>query len=158
MGTGNPRLRARARTAGIVAAALAALPALVIVAAPVVIRGARFGWVVERMLPAMRGHVQVGGGRWTWGAVLQIVRGRAGFLQLDDVRVVDPEGTEVLRAGRIAASLQLRRESPRLVVRDLRIERARWVFADMRRGGGVGFLVALAPAAPARPGRGGGPS
>jgi hypothetical protein len=111
--------------------------------APWLIRGARFGTVVGWMLPAMRGKITVAGGRWTWGAVWELLHGRPAALELDGLRVVDPEGTEVLRAAHVTVGVEVGRAPSRLVLNDLRVSDGLWRFATMRRERGVGFLSAL---------------
>jgi hypothetical protein len=112
---------------------------------PLVLRGPRLGWVIERTLPELRGKIHVGGGRWTWSTVVDLLRQRPARVTLEDVRVIDPEGREVLRAGRISTRLELRRSAPHraIVLHDVRIEDAAWHFARMRGAPGVGFLSAF---------------
>ena len=146
MTDGRPRRRATTRIAygvGAVFALLIGLAAL----APVMIRGARFGTVVGWMLPPTRGTITVAGGRWGWGAVWALVRGRPAPLSLDGVRVTDPEGTEVLRAAHITAAVELTRDHTRLVLHDLRVSDGAWRFATMKGARDVGFLAAFQSAA-----------
>ena len=153
MKRGGP-LRTVGKTAAAAGVTVAVLAALVGVGAPVVIRGARFGRLVEKMLPATRGRIEIGGGQWSWRAVLALVRERPAPLMLDDVRITDPEGTRVLRAGRISARLELHRAPLRVVIHELRVEDADWTFARMKAAERIGFLAALDP--PAGPARGDG--
>lgn len=139
---------------------LTVLALLVAVAAPApwLIRGARFGTVVGWMLPAMRGKITVGGGRWTWGAVWELLHGRPAALELDGLRVVDPEGIDVLRAAHVTVGVEMGRAPSRLVLHDLHVSDGLWRFATMHRERDVGFLSALSsprlstarPRAPAR--------
>ncbi len=158
MTDGRPRRRATRRIAygvGAVFALLIVLAAL----APVMIRGTRFGTVVGWMLPPTRGTITLAGGRWGWGAVWALVRGRAAPLSLDGVRVTDPEGTEVLRAAHITGAVELTRDHTRLVLHDLRVSDGAWRFATMKGARDVGFLAAFqsAPRKPAaRPRKAGG--
>src|SRR4051794_28120311 len=146
MTTGRSRLRAALRAAKWGGLVLAALLVAAAVAAPFVIRGPRFGRVVQAFLPETRGHITVGGGSWSWSGVLALVRGRLAPLHLEGLRITDPDGLEVLRAGRVTGQVQLGRGGAPVVVRDLRIEDGAWRFARAAGpGGGVGFLDALAP-------------
>ncbi len=145
MKTETGRLRA-VRVVAVGMTIVAALTAIVAVSAPRVIRGPRFGRLVERFLPATRGQIHVGGGSWTWGAVIGWVRERSAHFELEDVRVIDPEGIEVLRVARLTGQVSVPRNTTDVIVRELRIETATWRFADMKRGG-VGFLAALEPRA-----------
>ena len=146
----RPWRRAMKRIAYGVLLVLAILIALA-APAPWVIRGARFGTVVGRMLPATRGSIAVGGGRWTWGAVWELLHGRPAPLALDGLRVLDPEGTEVLRAAHVTVAVEMGRAPSRLVLHDLRVSDGLWRFASMRRERGVGFTAALESPRPAAP-------
>lgn len=128
--------------AGVIVAALLAVGTLGVVA-PVVIRGRRFGRVVEALLPAVRGQIQVGGGSWSWSALLALARGESAPVAIDDVRVVDPEGTEVLFVRHLTARVTLQRRPWRVRVTDAAVVEGRWRFARLRAGGDVGFLAAL---------------
>ena len=80
-----------------------------LLAAPRWLSGARGGALVTWALPATRGRIAVGAATWSWSAVAELVRGRPAAIALDDVRVVDPEGTEVLAAGGITALVEVHR-------------------------------------------------
>src|SRR3954451_10690708 len=101
------RLRARGRMTVYTIGALLLLAAALAVTASVLIRGPRFGRMIERAIPEMRGKVHVGGGSWTWRAMLSLSRGRPAPVELTDVRITDPEGTEVLRARRVSGVVEL---------------------------------------------------
>ena len=73
----RPWRRAMKRIACGVLAVIALLVALA-APAPWLIRGARFGTVVGWMLPATRGKITVGGGRWSWGGGLGAAARAAG--------------------------------------------------------------------------------
>src|SRR4051812_32952918 len=138
----HPRLRALGR---MLARAIGALLLLVIaigLAAHLLIRGHRFGRVVERALPEMRGKIHIGGGAWSWGALWALPHGRPASIEFDDVRVTDPEGIEVLRARRISGAIELGTSPVRVVIRGLRVEGAAWRFAEMKSHRGIGFLAA----------------
>ncbi len=145
----SPPIAPRRSRVGVVA--LVALISLVtagfvlVALSPWLLRGPRLGWAIDRALPELRGEIQVGGGRWTWSTAINLVRQRPARVILDDVRVIDPEGREVLRIGRISTRVELRRNLPHraIVLHDVLIEDADWHFARMRRAPGVGFLAAF---------------
>src|SRR6476620_3049893 len=91
------RLRGFARVGVIIVGAVFALVFTLAVVAGIVIQEERFGRMVTWALPATRGRISVGGGTWSWGGILALARGSPAPLDLTDVRIVDPEGTEVLR-------------------------------------------------------------
>ena len=95
--TRRTRLRKAGRIAGYAGAGLVVLALVIAIGAPLYFRGERFGQLVERMLPEMRGHDP------RRGRALELGHGdRAGArrdpppLELDDITITDPEGTEVL--------------------------------------------------------------
>jgi len=135
-------------------AGLAVFAGLLVVAiavgavAPLALRGRRFGRLVEALLPATRGTIQVGGGTWSWGAVLALARGRAAAVSLEDVRIIDPEGTEVLFARRLTGRLQLQGHPVHVRVNDVHLTDGRWRFTRLHGRSDVGFLAAFASATP----------
>lgn len=135
------RFRA-ARTVAIGVTILVALAAIVGGAAPLIIVGPRFGRVIERVLPRTRGQIHIGGGRWTWAAVLAWARGRPIPFELEDIRITDPEGIEVLRVARLSGRVTMPRAAVGTIVDELRVETAAWRFAETK-GRQVGFLTAL---------------
>jgi len=150
----RPRLRRLAHIAGYTGAGIVALTVVIAIVAPVLFRGGRFGWLIERALPEMRGHIHLGGGRWSWGTVIALVRGQPGPLELDDLTITDPEGTEVLHIGRATARIEAHRHPTRVVVHDLVLADARWRWANMAgEKRKVGFLAAFesAPHAARKP-------
>ncbi|HVZ75012.1 MAG TPA: hypothetical protein VHJ20_21670 [Polyangia bacterium] len=136
----TPRPRAR-RLAARVALGVALFGLAIVAAAPLVIRGRRFGALVERALPPMRGHVRVGGGRWSWGGLLAFARHQPTPLSLEDVTITDATGEEVLHVDRLTGTL--RREPSRIVVNGLELDGVRWHFVDAGDGGGIRFLSAF---------------
>ena len=141
--TRRPRLRKAGRIAGYAAAGLVALALVIAVGAPIYFRGARFGELVEKLMPETRGHIHVGGGRWSWGTVIALVRQQPAPLALDDLTVTDPEGTEVLHVEQLSARIEVRRRPTRITVHDLVIKDARWRFASMKGAKKVGFIAAF---------------
>jgi hypothetical protein len=143
------------RAIGYGAAGTAMLVLLLGAAAPLLIRGPRLGRLIERNLPKMCGEIRVGGGSWTWGAVIALLRGRPAPFELLDVEMKDPDGTPVLRARRLTGKLEVDRDRPSVVVHELRASGAFWRFgrrdpALRGRAGGntgstrsIGFLAAF---------------
>ena len=126
------RLRKAARIAGYAGAVLVVLAIVVAIGAPLYYRGDRFGRLVAAAMPAMRGKVHVGGGRWSWGLAWALVRGRPATIAIDNVAVTDPEGTEVFYARRASARVTLHRgPATRILIDDLTLDDARWRFARM---------------------------
>jgi hypothetical protein len=124
---------------------LAAIVLLIALAipAPLLIRGARFGTVVGWMLPATRGKITVGGGRWSWGAVWELLHGRPAPLELDGLRVIDPEGTDVLRAAHVTVAVEMGRDPARLILHDLHVTDGLWRMASMRGERTSGLVAAI---------------
>jgi hypothetical protein len=139
------RARSGRRRAVWATAFIVALSGLVVVGVPAVVRGPRFGRIVQSALPRTRGEIRVGGGQWTWAAAWALWRGRPARLVLDDVRITDPEGTEVLRARRLTGELVIDRDRSDVVIRHLEVADAAWRFTNMRGHPQIGFLAALEP-------------
>jgi hypothetical protein len=141
--TRRNRLRKAGRIAGYAAAGLIALAVVIAVAAPLVFRGARFGWLVERLLPDWRGHVHVGGGHWDWGTVISLARGRPAAIDFQEITIADPEATEVLHVANLSLRIEVHREPTRILIHDLVVKDARWRFGRMAGANKVGFLAAF---------------
>ena len=144
----RPWRRALTRIACGVLALIALLIALA-VPAPLLIRDARFGKVVGWMMPSTRGSITVAGGRWSWAAVWELLHGRPAPIALDGVRIVDPEGTEVLRAAHVTVAIEVGRDPSRLVLHDLHVSDGLWRFASLRGERAVGLLAAVQSSRPA---------
>jgi hypothetical protein len=136
-------LRKAVRIAGYVLAGLVVLAVVIAVGAPIYFRGERFGRLVESALPETRGHTHVGGGDWSWGAVIALLRGQPAALALDDLTITDPEAIEVLHIDHLSARIEVHRKPTRIIIHDLEIKDARWRFARMAKENKVGFLAAF---------------
>ncbi|HMF44529.1 MAG TPA: hypothetical protein VKQ32_27835 [Polyangia bacterium] len=141
--TRRPRLRKAGRIAGYAAAGLVALALVIAVGAPIYFQGERFGKLVEGLMPETRGHIHVGGGRWSWGTVIALVREQPAPLAVDDLTITDPEGTEVLHIEQVSARIEVRRRPTRITIHDLVIKDARWRFATMKESKKIGFVAAF---------------
>ncbi len=96
------------------------------------------------MLPETRGHIHVGGGRWSWGTVTALLRARPAPLAFEDLTITDPEGTEVLHIENVSLTIEVHRQPTRITIRDMEVKDARWRFASMaRQRNKVGFLAAF---------------
>ncbi|HVZ72910.1 MAG TPA: hypothetical protein VHJ20_11090 [Polyangia bacterium] len=120
------------------------MPAL-FVAAPSIVEGRLFGWLVERALPPLRGHVRIGGGTWSWRALLALARERPATFGLRDVAISDPQGRPVFRAERLSATLEWRGRESLLLVHELSVERVDWRLEAQAREP-AGLVEALTPA------------
>ena len=117
--------------------------------APHLLRGQRLVWLVERFVPEIRGQIHVGGGGdWTWSTAWNLVRGQRAPVNLDDARVSDPEGTEVLRARHLACQIELHRDPLLVLVHDVALTGVTWRFGRMKGSEEIGFLAALKPRKP----------
>ena len=94
-------------------------------------------------MPETRGHTHVGGGHWSWGTVIALVRGRPAAINFEDVTVTDPEGTEVLHVEQLSARVEVHRDPTRIIIHDLQLSGARWRFANMAKEKKVGFIAAF---------------
>jgi len=136
-------LRKAVRIAGYVGLGVVVLVVVIAVGAPIYFRGDRFGKLIEDALPETRGHTHIGGGSWSWGTVIDLVRGRPAALDLEDVTVIDPESTEVLHVDRISARVEVHRQPTHIIIHDLQLSDVRWRFASMTKEKKVGFIAAF---------------
>jgi hypothetical protein len=135
------------RRLGWLLAGLLVVAAAAVALLPTIVRGPRFAWVVRRVLPPMLGQISIGGGRLGAGTVFALLTGRDFSIELDDLRVLDPEGTVVLASAHLSAQVAVHRDPARLVISDLRPGRATWRLGRMQHHRGIGFVAAfLAPA------------
>src|SRR5262245_8549704 len=118
-------LRKAVRIVGYVGAGLIVLAVVMAVGAPIYFRGSRFGELVERAMPDTRGHTHVGGGRWSLGTVIALLRGQPGAISLDDITITDPEQIEVLHIEHATARVEIHRNPTRIIIHDLVINDAR---------------------------------
>ncbi|HEY4187536.1 MAG TPA: hypothetical protein VGP07_20835 [Polyangia bacterium] len=122
-----------------------AVATLVLATAPLWFGGARFAWLVERLLPPTRGQLHVGGGSWSWGSLWAFARGRPAPLALEQVSIIDPDGTPVFRANRLTASIEVLHGPEGVVVHELHVEGGVWRMARTKDRSGIGFLQAFDP-------------
>jgi hypothetical protein len=114
-----------------------------------VLNGPRLAQLVRERLPPMQGQLKLGAAGLGVTAVPALLLGRPVPFTLDDVEVLDPEGTVVLRAAHVSAAVQVGRSPWRITIHDLRPGRGTWRMATMREHSGIGFLAAFQP--PRRP-------
>jgi hypothetical protein len=135
------------RRLGWLLAGLLVVGAVAIALLPLLVRGPRLAWAVRRVLPPMLGQINLSGGRLSAGTVFALVTGRRFTVELEDLRVLDPEGTVVLASAHLSAQVAVHRHPARVVVSDLRPGRATWRLGRMQHHRGIGFVAAfLAPA------------
>jgi hypothetical protein len=120
-------------------------------AAPAIIRGPRFARLIQSTLPPMRGTVEFKSGSIGVGALWALVFGRPIPVHIDDLRILDPEGTVVFSSTRLSTGVRFERSPLRLTLHDLRPGKGTWRFARMKNRRGIGFLAAFLPARPPRP-------
>ncbi len=131
-----------------------AVAVLAALALPLVFRGPRFVWLVDRVKPAIRGNLQVTGGAVALDAAWALAMGRPVGVVVEGLLVLDSEGTQVLRMERVTAAVELQRRPLRVTVHDLHLVHGAWRLGTMRAERGLGFFAAFAapPAVPGRPG------
>jgi hypothetical protein len=128
------------------------LAILGVLVASLLLQGSRLGRLIEKSLPENRGKLQIGGVTWRLRALGDIVTDAPSPITVDGLRIVDPEGTVVLDVPHLEARVKLRTLiGGSFSIRDLRIAKMTWRFAQLGDGTGIGFLAALAPKHPAPP-------
>ena len=106
---------------------------------PLVVRGRRLGWAVERATSSLCGTVHLRGGKVSVTAIFDLLFGRPTYVELDGLDVLAPDGDEVLVAERISLRLGLGLHPRRADVRDLHVTSARWLFIEHKDEGRMDF-------------------
>ena len=118
----------------------------VILAASAVVQGPRLGRLIEGALPPNQGKMHIGGVTWHLGALVDLVTDAPSPIAVDDLQIVDPEGTVVLDVPHLDANVKLRTLiGGSFSISDLRVPKATWRFSQLKHGDAIGFIAALAP-------------
>jgi autotransporter translocation and assembly factor TamB len=123
--------------------------AFAILAASVVLQGPRLGKLIEGALPPNAGKLMIGGVEWHLRALVDIVTDAPSPISVDNLKIIDPEGTVVLDVPHLDARVKLRTLiGGSFSIHDLHVPKVLWRFAAMSHTEGIGFLAALAPKTP----------
>jgi hypothetical protein len=123
--------------------------AFAVLAASVVLQGPRLGKLIEGALPPNAGKLMIGGVEWHLRALVDIVTDAPSPISVDNLKIVDPEGTVVLDVPHLDARVKLRTLiGGSFSIHDLRVPKVLWRFASMAHSEGIGFLAALGPKTP----------
>ena len=126
--------------------------AFAVLAASVVLQGPRLGKLIEGALPPNQGKLMIGGVEWHLRALVDLVTDAPSPIAVDNLKIVDPEGTVVLDVPHLDARVKLRTLiGGSFSIHDLRVPKVLWRFAAMAHTEGIGFLAALAPKTPGPP-------
>src|SRR3569623_737242 len=79
---------------------------LAVLGASVVLQGPRLGGLITGALPKNRGKLEIGGVNWSLRALIDIVTDAPSPISVDGLRIVDPEGTEVLDVPHLDAAVK----------------------------------------------------
>ncbi len=123
-----------------------------VLAASVVLQGTRLGRLIEGALPANQGKLHIGGVTWHLRALVDLATDAPSPIAVDNLQIVDPEGTVVLDVPHLDARVKLRTLiGGSFSVQDLRVPKALWRFSQLKHGDAIGFIAALAPKTPGPP-------
>jgi hypothetical protein len=126
--------------------------AFIVLAASVVLQGPRLGKLIEGALPPNQGKLLIGGVEWHLRALVDIVTDAPSPIAVDNLKIIDPEGTVVLDVPHLDARVKLRTLiGGSFSIHDLQVPKVLWRFAAMAHTEGIGFLAALAPKTPPPP-------
>jgi autotransporter translocation and assembly factor TamB len=142
------RRRRILKRVGLGAAALVGLLALTVLAAVFVLQGERLASVVRKVLPPMRGKLEVKGVRWHARALVDLLTDRPTPLSLDGLRIIDPEGTVALDVPHLEVKVRARSAlGGKIYLHDLVLgPGSLWRFAALKKSLGNGFLSSFEPA------------
>jgi hypothetical protein len=117
-----------------------------VLAASVVLQGPRLGHLIEGALPPNQGKMQIGGVTWHLRALVDLISDEPSPIAVDDLRIIDPEGTVVLDVPHLDAKVKLRTLiGGSFSIHDLRVPQATWRFSQLKHGDAIGFIASLAP-------------
>jgi hypothetical protein len=143
----TPRKRRVLRRLLFAAGGLLALLVVVVAIASVVLRGALLGSVLTGVLKTMPGRFEVGSVDWNPRIFVDVITDRPTELEIDDVKLWDPEGTLVLSVPHLEVKIPPRSAiGGKVRLHELKVgPGAYWRFAELKRGDGIGFVKALIP-------------
>jgi hypothetical protein len=134
-------------------ATLVLLALVVVVGTPVLLRGPILSRLVARQSKRLCGSVSLDGGHFDLPMVLSLLRQRPLGLVLEGVHVRDPDGREVLAAGRVRVTASVLRHPWRVVVEQAWVTGASWKLAQAKVKGQLsGFAAAFRPLPDSGPG------
>src|SRR5437773_1496645 len=141
------RRRKIARRIAIGAGGLVGLLALTVLAATFVLQGTRLAAVVQRVMPPMRGKIEIGAVHWHARALVDLLTDRPTPVTVEGLRVTDPEGAVVLEAPRLEVKVRARSAiAGKIYLHDLEIgPGSLWRFAALKKSPGNGFLASFQP-------------
>lgn len=143
-----------ARIGAYTGAGIALLVVLVLASAMLFVQGPRLAAIVNGVLPEMKGRIHFDSIRWKPRLLLDLVADRATPMEIEGLKITDPEGTTVLDVPRLRVSVRL---GPLLggggiILSDLWVgPKSIWSFGKMKQDKGIGFLAAFDPRKPAPP-------
>jgi autotransporter translocation and assembly factor TamB len=147
------RLRRYGKRVGLVLGALVALCALLVAAAVVVLQGETLAAVVRKVIPPLKGKIELRAAHWRARALVDLLTNRPTPITVDGLRFVDPEGTVVLDVAHLETRVPLRSAlKGKIYLHDLTLSPASlWRFGTMRDKPGIGFVEVFVPASRAEP-------
>jgi hypothetical protein len=142
-----------ARRVAIAAAGLVGLLAVILLAAVFVLQGKTLASLVRKVLPPMRGKIELESVRWKARALVDLLTDRPTPVVVEGLRITDAEGTVVLEAPRLEVKVRARSAiGGKIFLHDLAIgPGSLWRFAALKKSEDNGFLSAFQPAGETRP-------
>jgi hypothetical protein len=137
-----------AKRAAIIAAALAGLSVVGVVLAILILQGATLASFIRKVLPPMRGTIEMKAVRWKARALVDLLTDRPTPVVVDGLKISDPEGTVVLEVPHLEVKIRPRSAiGGKIYLHDLVVSPGSlWRFASLRRSpDDTGFLVAFDP-------------
>jgi autotransporter translocation and assembly factor TamB len=130
----------------LVAGALLALLVLAVGVAAVVLQGPTLAAVVRKVMPAMKGRIEVRAVHWHARALVDLLTDRPTPLTVEGLRITDPEGILVLDVPHLEVKVRPRSAlGSKIYLHDLVVSPGSfWRFAAMRHRVGNGFLRSFA--------------
>ncbi len=126
--------------AGAIAGGLGLLVVIALFAPPLVLRGPVLRALARHQSKSLCGTVEIGGGHLSANAVVALIFQRPFDVALDGVRILEPEGDTLFRAGAVRLRMAVLRKPWRLVVERALVADGAWQLESQ----GVGQLLTAA--------------
>jgi hypothetical protein len=128
------------RTVAAIAVGLGLLVVIALFAPPLVLRGPVLSALARHQSKSLCGTVELSGGHLSANAVVALILQRPFDVALDGVRIREPEGGDLFRAGAVRLRMAVLRKPWRLAVERGRVADGAWQLASQ----GVGQLLTAA--------------
>lgn len=133
---------------------LVTLVAVVLAGAVLFVQGPRLAAIVNGVLPPMKGTIHFDSIRWRPRLLVDLLTDKATPMVVEGLKITDPEGTTVLDVPNLEVGVRLGTliSGGGIILSDLKVgPKSVWLFGNMKKEKGIGFLSAFDSKTPAPP-------